>query len=36
VLSIPLTQSREEELSRMDATELEALRERLEHERRWK
>jgi Uma2 family endonuclease len=35
VLSIPLPAEREAELERMDAAELDALRERLEQERRW-
>jgi hypothetical protein len=35
VLSIPVTPSRQEDVWRMDAAELDALRERLERERRW-
>jgi flagellar biosynthesis/type III secretory pathway protein FliH len=35
VLSIPLTAERDADLERMDATQLDALRERLESERRW-
>jgi hypothetical protein len=35
VLSIPLTAQREAEVGRMDAAELDALRERIERERRW-